>query len=241
VLPKAGGPTGAPRSHDYYDFDNHYGFDQDFRLYSVLGPFMGPARIKDVWHSGKIRSAYTSNFPGILTTNARVGYGQNIITREDMQNNALFHTAPVVGTSYARTMDRTTQFHTYADSETDSIISFCNPLQSDLNNAPGAVLHNEISDDPVSGPSARFPGTVMDVPPVSSVTGFASSNGNERDAPSQWTVPRRHHICRKQVCMYVCVCVYIYIYIYIEHIYSMCIYSISGTHRRSGLCRGGII
>jgi hypothetical protein len=202
VPTKAGGSdatiqnTGSERSAA-----NQYGFDQDLRLYSVLGPFMAPARIKDVWHSGKIQSAYTSNFPGVLTIHAKVSDEPMVSTRvqEIMHNNALYHTAPVIGTSYLMAGDRTTQYHTYA--ETDSILSFCNPLQSDLNNAPGAVLNNDISDDPVSSANSRFgasPGPIW-----SSRTGQQSSNGNEATAPSQWTVPRRHHICRKQVCMHV--------------------------------------
>ncbi len=177
---------------------NQYGFDQDLRLYSVLGPFMGPARIKDVLDSAKIRSAYTSNFPGVLTINAKVSAEPATATAviESVQNNALYHTAPVVGTSYITTGQRTTQYHTYA--ETDKIISFCNPLQSDLNNAPGAVLNNEISDDPVTSAAKKIGGTVGDTF-KSTVTGFVSSNGHEATAPSQWTVPRRHHICRKLV------------------------------------------
>jgi hypothetical protein len=45
----------------------NYGFDMDFRLYSVLGPFMRPAVIRDVVDSGKIPTVKTSQFPGVLT------------------------------------------------------------------------------------------------------------------------------------------------------------------------------
>jgi len=182
---------------------NQYGFDQDFRLYSVLGPFMGPAKIKDVWDSSKIRSAYTSNFPGVLTIHAKISAEPNAATPvvEIMHNNALYHTAPVVGTSYLTRGVRTTQYHTYA--ETDKIISFCNPLQSDLNNAPGSVLNNEISDDPVgvAAPANKLGAAAPTLTTAfkSTITGFTTSNGEEAKAPSQWTVPRRHHICRKQV------------------------------------------
>jgi len=49
----------------------NYGFDSDFRLYSVLGPFMRPAIIRDVVDTSKIsRSVLSSRFPGVQTINA---------------------------------------------------------------------------------------------------------------------------------------------------------------------------
>jgi hypothetical protein len=293
------------------DVSNHnYGFDGDFRLYSVLGPFMRPAVIRDVIDTSMMsKAARTSNFPGVLTIheggdyksalkasdlvdtgintdgNVNAAYGHQTVlalaglgneleygdlimvsaspaaalrangeimmvvqinsptqivvrrgqlgtpvlalagaalnvyklpAREMSSNNAKYSLAPIDGTSFAAANSRATQYHTYAG--TDRIISFCNPLQGDLNNAPGSVIMSAISDDPVSehddlaGTSAMngwasvhgaaAADTVVNNQATrSSVSDgtFASSNGKESTAPSMWTVPRRHHLCRKLV------------------------------------------
>jgi hypothetical protein len=50
---------------------HNYGFDSDFRLYSVLGPFMRPAIIRDVVDTSKMsKSVLSSRFPGVQTINA---------------------------------------------------------------------------------------------------------------------------------------------------------------------------
>jgi hypothetical protein len=130
-------------------------------------------------------------------------------------NNAKYSLAPIDGTSFAAANKRDTQYHKYAG--TDRIISFCNPLQGDLNNAPGSAIMSAISDDPVSDFDTTHSGTVNDYASVHGTKAadtivnnqatrssrddetFASSNGRESTAPSMWTVPRRHHLCRKLV------------------------------------------
>jgi len=76
-MPRGGPVTGAITAgnakgistHSLLDTaNNNYGFDSDFRLYSVLGPFMRPAIIRDVIDTSKIsRSVQTSRFPGVTT------------------------------------------------------------------------------------------------------------------------------------------------------------------------------
>eukprot|EP00283_Hemiselmis_rufescens_P000758 CAMPEP_0173470394 /NCGR_PEP_ID=MMETSP1357-20121228/77851_1 /TAXON_ID=77926 /ORGANISM="Hemiselmis rufescens, Strain PCC563" /LENGTH=4076 /DNA_ID=CAMNT_0014438669 /DNA_START=54 /DNA_END=12284 /DNA_ORIENTATION=+ len=126
---------------------------------------------------------------------------------EDRNNNVKYSLAPIKGTTFATAQTRDTEYNTYQ--ETDKIITFCNPLQSDLNNAPGAVIMNAITDDAVF-----VTGTAQNDHSVSNTdeivnsawtrtgltdTTFASSNGQESTAPSMWTVPRRHHLCRKLI------------------------------------------
>jgi hypothetical protein len=223
-------------SHEAYN----YGFDSDFRLYSVLGPFMRPAVIRDVIDTSEMsKSVRSSRFPGVTSIHDTV-YGRAedlihsevvlknaahtekesvltvvatgasplnvlkvgdyitaptvvaasaedafnsgeimqvtaiastieitvqrgvlgttavalkadghifVIPSEDRNNNAKYSLAPIKGTTFATLQGRKTQYHTYH--ETDKIISFCSPMQSDLNNAPGAVIMSAITDDAV--------------------------------------------------------------------------------------------
>eukprot|EP00281_Chroomonas_sp_CCMP1168_P017251 CAMPEP_0206219836 /NCGR_PEP_ID=MMETSP0047_2-20121206/4528_1 /ASSEMBLY_ACC=CAM_ASM_000192 /TAXON_ID=195065 /ORGANISM="Chroomonas mesostigmatica_cf, Strain CCMP1168" /LENGTH=3848 /DNA_ID=CAMNT_0053642399 /DNA_START=64 /DNA_END=11610 /DNA_ORIENTATION=+ len=225
--------TTAANQGQVPDHNNQYGFDQDFRLYSVLGPFMRPARIKDVYDGSKITGAAQSKFPGILTIHganaekdqfdAAIPIVQELVVATNnhaWQNNALWSMAPVAGTSYARTATaadtatgndgRLTQYHRYV--EADKILTFCNPMQGYLNNAPGAMIMNDISDSP-TGIAGLLPQSAPATPGQSTDFGFgklaaadgpgllrqATSNGDEASAPSVWNVPRRHHICRKMV------------------------------------------
>jgi hypothetical protein len=124
---------------------------------------------------------------------------------EDRNNNVKYTLAPVTGTTFAIQQNRDTEYHKFQ--ETDRIITFCNPLQSDLNNAPGSVIMSAISDDAVlavatanndhntAGETVNSQWTRTSL----TDTAFASSNGQESSAPSLWTVPRRHHLCRKLI------------------------------------------
>jgi len=126
---------------------------------------------------------------------------------EDRNNNVKYTLAPVTGTTFATLQSRDTEYHKFQ--ETDKIITFCNPLQSDLNNAPGSVIMSAISDDAVlavatatnNHGSSTTDETVNSALTRTSATDttFASSNGKESSAPSMWTVPRRHHLCRKLI------------------------------------------
>jgi hypothetical protein len=105
---------------------------------------------------------------------------------ESRNNNGKYSLAPISVTSFAAAQNRATQYHTFA--ETDRIISFCNPLQSDLNNAPGSAIMSAITDDallanqigaatqhPLAGGKAVFTNPLL-------MRGWVDSGGKDIDA-----------------------------------------------------------